>query len=711
MEPRSSRRGLLIFLLASLLVLAAVPPGRAAEPFEASLSFAVTPDAYQNMVRVAPPDALDWPRIVVDRSPDSPYYGYVYVLGTKETLKDNALWSALVVARSPDGGRSFETPWLVEPFRNVSFSSVVNIVDVVTDRNGSLYLAFGGSGILRSIDGGVSWQFFRIFGDFRYVTAVSVDPASGTVYAVAGNTTTVGAPPELFVMSSDDQGVTWSAPSRIVLSGVTYVADPRIAALSESLVVGYLAPVNVSGNWKSAVASYVSADRGVTWSSTVVRASASREMHSLRIETSPDGVLGFAWRETWTEPTNGNVSVQQSGIYAALSSDGAATFSSPVEVVVGAYDLYAPEVAFTLDNRSRTYAAWSVPPQNLTDYGSLYAAGSNAAATGFDAASFKTSLQSRDGYLTAQEDLAAGPNGTVYLAWSSLNWSDPANFTVDNETSGIFLRTVSGAAEGAVTDESGLFVNTAAAVEFRDPIAGGSTSRIPFNGSAIVLDEIAPNAYDVWIVSGLGDRRAGSLPVQAWGRTTFTVRIELAGANLRGSSPWFVAAAIVAGLVLLGAILASLQHTRITRANVFQNKLRLLIYEYVKENPGAPFGQIRGTFGLHNGVAAHHLAVLERQGFLHSETKGRHRWFYSDGNVSLWKDLPLSPLQSSILEAVRATPGIGVRELSRTMDRRASSVGDNVKALVREGLLRTEREGRMLRCFPGDAGDAGPGTQ
>lgn len=709
-EGRLHRRRLVIILLGSLLVLSAIPPARAAGSFEASLTYAVTPDAYHNVVRVAPPDALDWPRIVADRSPESPYNGYVYVIGTKTIAANNALWSALVVARSRDGGRTFEAPWLLDLFRGVTFSSNVRIVDVVADRSGFLYLAFEGNGILRSTDGGVSWQFLRIFAGFRYVTALSVDPASGALYAVAMNTTLFGAPPELLVVSSQDQGVTWLAPIPIVVSGATFLADPRIAALPDSLVVGYLAPTNVSGTWHSSVASYASVDRGVTWSSTVVRASAAREMHSLRIEMSPKGVVGFAWRETWFGPIDRNVSVVQNGIYAALSSDGGHSFSSPAEVVVGAYDMYAPEVAFTLDSRSRTYVAWSVPPQNLTDFGSLYAAVSNAKATGFDAASFKTSLQSRDGYFTAQEDLGAGTNGTVYLVWSALNWSDPANFTVDNKTSGVFLRTVSGAAEGAVMDGLALLVHATAAVELRDPIAGGSTIRIPWNGSAILLDEVAPNAYDVWIVSALGDRDAGSLPVRAWGRTTFTVRVQPAGTGPPESFPWPLTTVVVAGLVGFAAVLVGLQYTRITRGNVFQNKLRLLLYEYVKENPGTAFGQIRGTFGLHNGVAAHHLAVLERQGFLHSKAKGRHRWFFPDGNVTLWKDLPLSPLQSSILQAVRKVPGIGVRELSRSMDRRASSVGDNVKALAREGLLRTQREGRMLRCYPVDSGDAGPGA-
>src|SRR5439155_1556736 len=276
----------------------------------------------QNVIRVAPPDAMDWPHIVVDRNPGSPFEGYLYLIGTKDTIQNNALWTALVVVRSPDGGRTFDAPRLFEAFRGISFSSAVRIVDIVTDRNGFLYLAFEGNGILRSTDAGLSWEFHQVFAGFRFVT-------------------------------------------------------------------------------------------------------------------SPVGALGFAWRETWHESIGNNVSIQQNGIYAALSSDAGATFSAPVQIVVGAYDLYAPEVALALDNRSRTYAAWSVPPATLNDFGSLYAAVSNATATGFDNASFKVSLQARDGYLTAQEDLGAGTNGTVYLAWSALNYSDPQNFTIDNETSGI----------------------------------------------------------------------------------------------------------------------------------------------------------------------------------------------------------------------------------------------------------------------------------
>src|SRR3989454_1256454 len=117
---------------------------------------------------------------------------------------------------------------------------------------------------------------------------------------------------------------------------------------------------------------------------------------------------------------------------------------------------------------------------------------------------------------------------------------------------------------------------------------------------------------------------------------------------------------------------------------------------------GSSFSQVREAVGLQNGVAAYHLGVLERQGLVRSKTRRRHRWYYPDGDATLWHELPLSPLQSSLLDEVRRRPGVGVRELARHVDRRTSSVAYNVKALARDGVLRTEQKGRKLRCFPAD---------
>jgi len=140
----------------------------------------------------------------------------------------------------------------------------------------------------------------------------------------------------------------------------------------------------------------------------------------------------------------------------------------------------------------------------------------------------------------------------------------------------------------------------------------------------------------------------------------------------------------------------------LVREEILQRKVRRLIHDYVQENPGASFTDIKHAVGLQNGVAAYHLRVLEKQGLIHTK-KGRHyRWYYPNGDVSLWRDLPLSPLQKSLVEQVRQAPGIGVRELARNLKHHHASVAYNVKGLAREGLLRTERTGRKVRCYPMD---------
>ncbi len=74
----------------------------------------------------------------------------------------------------------------------------------------------------------------------------------------------------------------------------------------------------------------------------------------------------------------------------------------------------------------------------------------------------------------------------------------------------------------------------------------------------------------------------------------------------------------------------------------------------------------------------------------------------------MWRAVPLSPFQRAMVEEVQRQPGIGVRELARRLDRRASSVGYNVRTLSHEGVLRTERVGRRLRCFEGDGSPSAP---
>jgi predicted transcriptional regulator len=138
---------------------------------------------------------------------------------------------------------------------------------------------------------------------------------------------------------------------------------------------------------------------------------------------------------------------------------------------------------------------------------------------------------------------------------------------------------------------------------------------------------------------------------------------------------------------------------RIAREAVLERKVRRVMYEFIRDHPGSSFSAVRDALGLKNGVAAYHLTVLERFGLVHSESRRHHRWYYPNGDVSLWKNHPLSSLQMTVIDAVQRQPGIGIRELARTVSRRPSSVLYNVNALADENVLRRERADRKVRCF------------
>src|SRR2546428_12499831 len=143
------------------------------------------------------------------------------------------------------------------------------------------------------------------------------------------------------------------------------------------------------------------------------------------------------------------------------------------------------------------------------------------------------------------------------------------------------------------------------------------------------------------------------MPIRTWGRTTFTVHVPLSSGEPPHPAvlPWEITAG-AALAVLGGAVLIAVQHTRLTREAVLQREVRRLMYRFIRDHPGSSFSQVREAVGLQNAVAAYHLEGLEQQGLARSKTRNRQHWYYSDGDVALWHELPLSHLQSSLLYEV-----------------------------------------------------------
>ena len=665
-----------------LALLIAPQTARAEEPLRASLDYSILAQPYQNSVPVNVTGSQET-GIAVDRDPFSPYYGTIYVIrGYTSQSAD------FKIRRSLDGGLTFGDPIPVDlcsGFGNTTCA--VERPGIAVGSGGVAYIVdpnfdSGTVAVLRSVDQGLSWLPAASFSDLGRQASIATDPATGAVYVAD-----VNASGNVLVVKSDDGGSMWSPPVA-VSSGATQTA-PGIAAFQDNVTVVFL----TSGTGSCGIGScaYVtvgaSHDGGLAWPS--VTSVSPRDVSSASapsVAVSPNGTFAVSW--------NSLVASGAEATFVSVSPDEGDTFSAPIEVsrYRGMYELeLGGSLAF--DGQSRMFVAWQSFNETYTG-SSIYVGSSGDMGQNFTNASFSAKLQGGGANGSSYQRLAAGPDDHVYLTWYD---SPPGG--------GALFRSVSGEASGDVDPQAQPVPGASVDVELREPARGTVEARATWTGSPLVFAELPASLYEVWIHVGNASALAGAIPVRTWKSTAFTVRLGGPGSP---PFPW-IAAAEVGGIVLVAAAasLAALQHTRLAREEVLQRKVRLLINEAVRDHPGSSFTEIRNAIGLQNGVAAYHLRVLEKQGLVHSEKGRRHRWYYPNGDVSLWLDLPLSPLQKSVLEKVAQDPGIGIRELARSLDRHHAAVAYNVRGMAREGLLRTQRTGRKLQCFPSDESSTG----
>jgi len=169
---------------------------------------------------------------------------------------------------------------------------------------------------------------------------------------------------------------------------------------------------------------------------------------------------------------------------------------------------------------------------------------------------------------------------------------------------------------------------------------------------------------------------------------------------------WVTAA--TASLLIVG-VLVSLEFTRyallllfiplyarLKKDAVLDNKTRLALHGLIVENPGMHYNEIIREFSLTNGVAAYHLDVLEREGFLRSIRDGTMRRFYST-TTKVPQDHRLTPdqVRERILLLVSESPGISQKVIVDELGIGRTLVGYHLKTLIDDGYLKATRQGRF----------------
>jgi len=157
-------------------------------------------------------------------------------------------------------------------------------------------------------------------------------------------------------------------------------------------------------------------------------------------------------------------------------------------------------------------------------------------------------------------------------------------------------------------------------------------------------------------------------------------------------------------------------YTRLHKEAVLDNETRGMIRGCIYSDPGVHYNEILRRLRLRNGVAAHHLLTLEREGFIRSRNDGRLKRFYP-ADMKLSEAPPrLDRFQRTIYDALREHDGMSQREIARALDVSFSSVNRHINRMASMGVLRLERQGMSVRCYLIDgwasetvkAGEPGP---
>ncbi|MGQ9581895.1 MAG: outer membrane protein assembly factor BamB family protein [Thermoplasmatota archaeon] len=145
-------------------------------------------------------------------------------------------------------------------------------------------------------------------------------------------------------------------------------------------------------------------------------------------------------------------------------------------------------------------------------------------------------------------------------------------------------------------------------------------------------------------------------------------------------------------------------YVRLKKDEVLDNYVRGKIHGYIIANPGDHYNSIRDALELSNGLVAHHLHTLEREGLIHSVRDGMYRRFFPASARLPPEDEGHFNIQKRILSVIRSNPGISQKEIAQLVGVSSPTVNYHVSVLASARMIRVEKLGRRTRCFATELG-------
>ncbi len=270
--------------------------------------------------------------------------------------------SGMLVARSLDGGRTWERPITLIRDGALAFNDKNSITADPTDANyvyavwDRLQPSAGGPAwFTRTTNGGASWEAPRVLYDpgasAQTLGSVVVVQPNGTIVNVFDRITTLAnntQQSEIVVVRSSDKGVNWSTPIKIsdMLAGGAFDPDTR-AAIRDGAGLPQVAAApngNLYVVWQDgrfvngidSIAFARSTDGGLTWSAPVrINGVATAQAFTPQISVQADGTIGVTYFDLRSNTPD--VYTLPAELWLTRSRDGGTTWSETR--VAGPFDL------------------------------------------------------------------------------------------------------------------------------------------------------------------------------------------------------------------------------------------------------------------------------------------------------------------------------------------------------------------------------------
>ena len=140
---------------------------------------------------------------------------------------------------------------------------------------------------------------------------------------------------------------------------------------------------------------------------------------------------------------------------------------------------------------------------------------------------------------------------------------------------------------------------------------------------------------------------------------------------------------------------------RISRKNVLEHDTRRATYLCIRENRGINHASLSRRLGVNAGTLRYHLATLCESGQIVAERDHGFLRYYANGRAAReGEGYPINGTRREILDLLARNPGIARKEVASALGISGASVTWHMSLLIRDGAVRSEKDGRLVRYFP-----------